>query len=140
MISSIGSMNMNAVSGSRPPGPPPPRPEEKFKELDTDSSGSLDTTELKSLAEQLSQMTGVTVSADDLLASLDRDGSGSLEVGEMPEPPRGGAQGPPPFLADDGSVQDYSSVNRNFNPLESLMSYLSAGAGEASSSQWNLEA
>lgn len=103
MISSIGSMNTNAVSGSRPPGPPPPRPEEKFKELDTDSSGS-------------------------------------LEVGEMPEPPRGGAQGPPPFLADDGSVQDYSSVNRNFNPLESLMSYLSAGAGEASSSQWNLEA
>ena len=86
MISSIGSMNTSAVSGSRPPGPPPPKPEEKFKELDTNASGSLDTSELKSLAEQLSQMTGVTVSAEDLLANLDLDGSGSLEVGEMPEP------------------------------------------------------
>ena len=139
MISSIGSMNTSAVSGSRPPGPPP-KPEEKFKELDTNASGSLDTSELKSLAEQLSQMTGVTVSAEDLLANLDLDGSGSLEVGEMPEPPRGGAQGPPPFVADDGSVQDYTSVTRSFNPLDSLMSYLSTSGSEAAASQWNLEA
>ena len=140
MISSIGSMNMSAVSGARPPGPPPPKPEEKFQELDTDTSGSLDLEELQTMAEQLSQMTGVELSAEDLLDRLDADGSGSLEVGEMPNREKGEFQGPPPFLAEDGSVQDYTGLAGGVNPLDSLLSYLSNDDEEQSTSQWSLEA
>lgn len=140
MISSIGSMNTNAISSQRPPGPPPPTPEEKFQELDTDTSGSLDLEELLSMAEQLSQMTGVEISAEDLLEKLDADGSGSVEVAEMPNPQERGFRGPPPFLAEDGSVQDYTDMTDSFNPLDSLLSYLSADDEEASSSLWSLEA
>lgn len=140
MISSIGTMNTSAISSQRPPGPPPPKPEEKFQELDIDTSGTLDLEELQSMAEQLSQMTGVEISAEDLLEKLDADGSGSLDMREMPKPQEGGFRGPPPFLAEDGSVQDYAGQTEGYNPLDSLLSYLSADDEETTTSQWSLEA
>lgn len=129
MISSVGSMSMGAMQGQRPAGPPP-KPEEKFQELDTDGSGSLNVDELAEMAAHMSEMTGQEVSAEDLMAELDSDGNGTLEVGEMPEPPKG----PPPFLAADGSVQDSPAGMESFNPLESLLSYLDSSAEDETTS------
>jgi len=137
MISSIGSMNTGAVCSQRPPAPP--KPEEKFQELDVDGTGSLDLAELQVMAEQLSEMTGMEISAEDMMSKLDVDGNGSLEVGEMPEPPPRDQAGPPPFLAADGSVQDSSQGMESFNPLESLLSYLDSDDEETAYSTFDLQ-
>jgi EF-hand domain pair len=139
MISSIGTMNMGAVARQRPPGPPP-KPEEMFQSLDVDESGALDLEELQAMAEKVSEMTGVEMTAEDLMAKMDTDGNGSLEVGEMEPPEKGEFRGPPPFLAEDGSVQNTTGNSESFNPLDSLLSYLSAAEEEASSSLWSAEA
>lgn len=130
MISSVGTTGMSAAYLQRPPAPP--KPEEKFKELDTDGSGSLNTDELQTMAEELSEMTGVTLSVEDLLEKLDADGNGTLEVGEMPERKQGEFRGPPPFMAADGSVQDGASAT-TFNAQDSLLAYLSAAQEEEDS-------
>lgn len=121
MISSVGTTGMSAAYMQRPPAPP--KPEEKFKEMDTDGNGSLNTDEMQAMAEQLSEMTGVEMSVDDLLEKLDADGNGTLEVGEMPKPKGGEFRGPPPFMAADGSVQDGATTT--FNAQDSLLAYLS---------------
>ena len=135
MISSIGSMTTNQVSGQRPPGPPPPPPdsEEGFSSLDADESSSLNLEELQTVADHLSEITGVTMSAEDLMEKLDIDGSGTVEMKEMPAPKQDSFRGPPPFMAEDGSVTDSPQGLGNFNPLDSLLSYLSAGDEEESS-------
>lgn len=134
MISSVGMSGTNQAmmqrSGSKPPPPPP---EEKFAELDTDSNGSLNTDELQVMASELSEMFGSEISVEDLLEKLDADGSGTLDKTEMPPPKQGHAQGPPPFLDADGNLQDTSNMVTEFNPMDSLLSYLDSGQQELDS-------
>ena len=42
---------------------------DKFKELDTDSNGGLDKTELSAMAKELSKMTGKTLNIDDAMTT-----------------------------------------------------------------------
>lgn len=100
MISTIGSAGAIAAYGPRPA--PPPDPEQKFQELDADASGTLDVAELETMAAEISEISGREVTVDDLLAKLDGDGSGGLEMGELPAPGDGGHRGPPPFVNGDG--------------------------------------
>lgn len=60
-----------------------PDPAEKFKELDTDSSGGLDKTELSALAKELSKMTGKTLNVDESITTYDADNDGQLGTDEM---------------------------------------------------------
>jgi hypothetical protein len=134
-INSVGSLGRQQAMRQGPP----PKPEEKFNELDLDGSGSLNTEELGILAEHISEMTGADKTAEDLLAELDTDGNGSLEMSEMPPPPGGGEfRGPPPFMAEDGSIQNMETMN--FNPLESLMSYLDSEEDGTTSESLSLTA
>ena len=55
---------------------------EKFKELDTDSNGGLDTIELSSMAKELSRMTGTTLNVDDAMKTYDANGDGQLSQEE----------------------------------------------------------
>src|SRR5450830_341742 len=71
----------------------PPKPagggkatERLFSEFDTDSSGSVDSTELQSLLSDVSQKTGLSISsstAADLLSASDSNGDGSLSPNEL---------------------------------------------------------
>lgn len=134
MISSIGASGVAPAYGQRPPAPPPPPdPQQKFDELDGDGNGGLDATELQVLAEKHTERTGEQTSVEDLLDRFDTDGSGTLEIGEMPKPGAGEFRGPPPFLAEDGSVTDSPESLGSFNPLESLLSYLDGSADEEES-------
>ena len=57
-------------------------PAEKFKELDSDSSSTLDITELSTLALELSKMTGNTLEVEDAITSYDTDGDSQLSQEE----------------------------------------------------------
>lgn len=140
MISSIGSQGTMPTVNMRPPAPPPD-PEEKFQELDSDGDGALSLEELQTMAEEISEMTGQTVTAEDLLEKMDTDGNGSLEKSEMPqppEPPQGGG-GPPPFVAEDGTVQDYDATSERFQTLDSLLAYLDGAESRTGESLYDLQ-
>jgi Ca2+-binding EF-hand superfamily protein len=102
-IGSIGNMTTGSVITqslrSRPPDPA-----EKFQSLDTDSSGTLDKTELSELAKELAKMAGKTLDLDAAITTYDADGDGALNQEEMDTmmqetmgpPPSMGLMGPPP--------------------------------------------
>lgn len=137
MISSIGTLGTMPMMSGRPPAPPP-NPEEKFQELDSDGNGALGMEELTKMAEEISDKTSQTVTAEDLLAKMDADGNGSVEMSEMPEPPRRGG-GPPPFVAEDGSVQDFDATSARFQTLDSLLAYLDGAESETGTSLYDLQ-
>ena len=58
--------------------------EKAFAKVDADSSGSVDTTELQGMLDDITKKTGQSLgSAEDLLATMDSDGSGSLSSDEL---------------------------------------------------------
>src|SRR5450830_742892 len=98
----------------------PPKPagggkatERLFSEFDTDSSGSVDSTELQSLLSDVSQKTGLSISsstAADLLSASDSNGDGSLSANELDSALKS-VLPPPPSTLD--FVQSRSSGSSN---------------------------
>lgn len=70
-------------------------PTAKFLMLDADGSGGLDSVELSTEAQKLSEMTGMPLNIDETIAIYDANGNGSLDQSEMKEMIRG-VLGPPP--------------------------------------------
>lgn len=68
-----------------------------FARLDADGSGALERKELEELARRISERTGQTVTADQLLQA-DANGDGALGQDELPAP-----KGPPPGWEDASS-------------------------------------
>lgn len=61
-----------------------PEPQDFFKEVDSDSSGSISKDELATMAEQLQQMTGQSITVNDAtIATADSNGDGSLNSDEL---------------------------------------------------------
>lgn len=60
-----------------------PRGPARFERLDQDSSGALGPSELMAMAEHMSNVSGRTISPQDILARLDRDGSNDLSQDEL---------------------------------------------------------
>src|SRR5450830_2093935 len=98
----------------------PPKPagggkatERLFSEFDTDSSGSVDSTELQSLLSDVSQKTGLSISsstAADLLSASDSNGDGGLSASELDSALKS-VLPPPPSTLD--FVQSRSSGSSN---------------------------
>ena len=60
-----------------------PSPEEKFNEIDTDSSGGISAAELVTLTEEISSRSGQTITTEDAFATFDSDEDGALSQSEM---------------------------------------------------------
>ena len=88
-ISSNGYMDMSQMSSMRSQMKNP------FDEMDTDGNGSLNKSEISSLAEKMSEKTGESVSADDLMARMDSDEDGQVTQEELKSDC---PQGPPPGM------------------------------------------
>ncbi len=82
-----------ALEANRPEGPPPadmdtmqgsggPDYSQMFSEADTDGDSSISATEAESLADIISNATGTTLKADDLITAYDADGDGVLSEEE----------------------------------------------------------
>jgi Ca2+-binding EF-hand superfamily protein len=110
-------------------------PAQKLKELDTDSNGGLDKTELSSMAQDLSKMTGQTLKADDMMTTYDTNNDGLLsqdEVGKMMQqvlpPPNAG-----PGVSSQQAAQTYQA-NSGDDQISLLMKMLGQTSGSSSTS------
>ncbi len=66
-----------------------------FKEIDSNGDGSLDSTEIASFADKISEVTGQSVDADQLFSELDTDENGLISQEEFDA---GRPEGPPPAM------------------------------------------
>ena len=82
-MSSISGISSSLISSMLQGMQSRPDPSQKFKELDTDSSGGLDKTELSTMAKELSKMTGKTFNVDDAIKTYDTNNDGQLSQNEM---------------------------------------------------------
>jgi|JI10StandDraft_1071094.scaffolds.fasta_scaffold421786_1 Ca2+-binding EF-hand superfamily protein len=95
-----------------------------FSRIDTNGDGKADKSELTAFAQKLSQLTGKSISADEILAHGDQDGSGTIEAGELRPPP------PPP--GEGGEWSGRSSFGRGErNPFSRLDADGSGGLSSA---------
>lgn len=88
-VSSGGYMDMNQMSRMRGQMKNP------FDKMDADGNGSLDKSEISSLAEKMSEKSGQSISADDLMGKMDSDEDGQVTQEEFKA---GRPQGPPPGI------------------------------------------
>ena len=97
-IQNTGSYMTSIQSQQRPPKPDPAH---MFQEIDTDGDGGINQTELTTMAEKFSEMSGQTIDVENALSTYDADGDGSLSQEEMKTfmeenvPPPDFAQGMP---------------------------------------------
>ncbi len=130
-ISSLmGSMSVQGMQGR-------PDPTQKFKELDADSSGGLDKTELSTMAKELSKMTGKTLNVDDSITSYDANNDGQLGQDEM-QTMMQKTMGPP--TASGAGMQQVmeayktQSGDDQMTTLLKMLDGLDKGAGSSSTS------
>jgi Ca2+-binding EF-hand superfamily protein len=84
-----------------------------FKEIDSNGDGSLDKTELGSLADKISEMAGQSVNVDEIISKLDTDEDGLVSQEEFEA---GRPQGSPPrMMGMMGGMQP-----QMMNPFEEL--------------------
>jgi len=83
-IGQMSTMRTRAASGSTEQGAAKGKPNlaEIFTKLDADGSGGLDSTEVQSLTEKISEATGVSVDLSEFLATYDSDSDGVLSEDE----------------------------------------------------------
>jgi Ca2+-binding EF-hand superfamily protein len=109
------SSSSNGWANAMPPRPPGGGrlAERLLSQFDTDSSGSVDSTELQNLLSDVSQKTGIntsSTSASDLLSASDSNGDGSLSASELGNALKS-VLPPPPSTMD--FVQSRSSNSAN---------------------------
>lgn len=126
MSSILSSLSIQSTQGK-------PDPAEKFKELDADSNGSLDKTELSTMAKELAKMTGKTLNVDDTITTYDTNNDGALNQDEMDTMMQ--KMGPPTASgASMQQVMDAYSTNSGDDPLTTLMKMLDSLDTSSSSS------
>lgn len=70
-----------------------------FEKVDANGDGSLDETEISTMADKVSEMTGESVGKNDILTKLDTDGDGLVNPEEFKA---GRPKGPPPGMMGVG--------------------------------------
>lgn len=126
----------------------PPRPsgggkaaERLFSQFDTDSSGSVDSTELQNLLSDVSQKTGISTSsstASDLLSASDSNGDGSLSASELGNALKSVLPPPPSTLDFVQSRSSSPTTTANGQAGDDLFSQLDTN-GDSSVSQDELQ-
>lgn len=141
MVSGIGSVGMR------------PNPQDFFKKIDSDSNGGVSQTELKTMADKMSEKTGNVLDvSDDAFKGYDSDSDGSLsteELNAMMEnsgfgPPMGMAGMQPPAAPPQQGVDAYGSAGSTgssqdelsaiIDSLKALLEKLSSGSDSDGSS------
>lgn len=89
-ISGLGSSMMassmySSQNTQQKQGPPPPGEnlEETFDLLDTDESGDVSASELAAMTDQMSEMSGISISSTDSMTEFDSNGDSLLSQDEM---------------------------------------------------------
>ncbi len=121
-----------------------PDPAEKFKELDADSSGGLDKTELSAMAKELSKMTGKTLNVDESITTYDADNDGQLSTDEMDTmmqtlgPPTASGAGMQQVLGayqTNSGDDEIATLMKMLDDLDESLSSSTTGSSTATSSE-----
>ncbi len=126
MISSISGMgsSMAAMQGAKAR----PSQEDLFNKIDTDGDGSVNATEVQSMADMMAEKMGdAAPTADELMAQIDSDGDGAMsfaefEAGRPQGPPSGPPPGPPPGEEEESLLSSLSFSASGETDLSSLFS------------------
>lgn len=106
----MSRMQTRASSGSESPavsGKQQPDLAALVTQLDMDSSGSLESSEIADLAERISQATGVSTDLTEFMSTYDTDSNESLSADEAVAALKANApQGPPPAGGKGGSMEE----------------------------------
>jgi Ca2+-binding EF-hand superfamily protein len=95
-----------------------------FKKLDADGNGSLDEAEIGSMAEKISEISGKSVDAGQIISKLDSDGDGQINQEEFDS---GRPKGPLPAMM--------GMMGRGMmgNPIQSFLDAMEESEGDESS-------
>jgi len=116
MISGIGSsMDLSQMASMRSQMGNP------FEKVDSNGDGSLDKNEIVTMTEKISEMTGQSVDANEMLSNLDSDGDGLLSQEEFKA---GRPKGPPPGMA---------GMMGGGNSIQSLLDMINGSENDSSS-------
>ena len=99
-----------------------------FEDADEDEDGVLDETEAEGLAEMISEATGETISAEDLVAEYDEDGDGVLSETETTEALEANRPDGPPPPPPDEMAENEISKSINVSATAAIESYLQMAA------------
>jgi Ca2+-binding EF-hand superfamily protein len=94
---------------------------EKFKELDTDSNGGLDKTELSTMAKELSKMTGKTLNVDDTMTTYDANSDGQLSQDETDTMMKQVLGPPPGSGGNEQAMKAYQANSGEDDQLSALL-------------------
>lgn len=83
-----------------------------FSRMDASGDGKIDKSELEGFAKMLSQQTGQTITADQLMSLADQNGDGSIGIDEMPPPP--------PPQGEWGGQSSFEKGGARPNPFTSM--------------------
>lgn len=131
-----------AMEANRPQGPPPemmagmqgPPPDFSvlFNDADSDESGSLDSSEVESVAEMISQATGTDIGVEELIASFDEDEDGLLNEDEtMAALEANRPQGPPPPPPKEQIAASEESDSATTFAIENYLKVAAMGMGQS---------
>jgi Ca2+-binding EF-hand superfamily protein len=107
-----------------------PNPDEMFKELDSDSSGGLNKSELDVMAKDFSKMSGQTIDTANAISTYDTNGDSELSKTEMDTMMKalhdasGGPPPPPPDMTSGTSSATDASQANSKNDQVSLLRQL----------------
>ena len=102
LMSMLSRLNMNNSQASS----------NMFDDIDSDGNGSIDASELQTLVDDLSEMTGQSLSADDIMAEYDTDNDGVLAKEELGSFMQDNAPPPPPMMQGTGQDNVLSLLNQ----------------------------
>jgi len=120
----FGGGGMTGVS--MPPPPPPPQDaEEMFSNIDTDSSGTIDESELTTFVNDLTEKTGIEIDIDEVLSTYDKDGDKALSQEELETMVAASMTPPPPPPAFQVAAA-YNSQTRDTGNRETISQMISS--------------
>jgi len=98
-----------------------------FNEIDTNSDGSIDQSELQTMLDKVSETQSTTVSAEDAMSSYDTDGDGALGENELQTFMQDNAPAPPTFQMQQ-AISAYLGENQMDTLFNNLLSEQSMNA------------
>jgi Ca2+-binding EF-hand superfamily protein len=133
-----GSLGQEEFDAGRPQGPPLNGVQSLFGKIDTNADGSLDKAEINAFVQSMSDTTGNSPTAEDLISKLDADGNGQISQKEFdagrPEGPsphgtggHHGHMGMPDNGEDTGSSSDLDPLDTNGDGVVDAQEAAAAG-------------
>jgi Ca2+-binding EF-hand superfamily protein len=104
--------------------------EKMFSKIDSDGSGGIDKTEFSDIAKKMSEMSGSSISVDDVFPRYDANGDNSLSMDELDSFNK---DNPPPPPAGMQNAMSTYGMNMGSDQMSSLLDLLNNRSSDSKS-------